>query len=83
MHNRKHVSEVISIRVSKELKRELEELNIDYADLVRKYLEQVVREEKRKRILKEVDELREELAKRYKIGTPSWELVREDRENDS
>jgi Arc/MetJ-type ribon-helix-helix transcriptional regulator len=74
------VDEVISIRVGKELKRDLEELNVDYADLVRKYLEQLVKKERRKRVLREVDELREGLAKRYKIRAPSSELVREDRE---
>ncbi len=40
------VSTVISIRVDEKLKKELEELGIDYAELVRKYLEEIVRKEK-------------------------------------
>ncbi|MBB5254697.1 antitoxin component of RelBE/YafQ-DinJ toxin-antitoxin module [Sulfurisphaera ohwakuensis] len=37
---------VISIRVDEKLKKELEELGIDYPNLVRSYLEEVVRKEK-------------------------------------
>lgn len=71
------MSDVISIRVSKRLKRELEELNINYADLVRAYLEEVVRREKLKRLLKRADEIRGGLAGAY---APSYQLVREDRD---
>jgi antitoxin component of RelBE/YafQ-DinJ toxin-antitoxin module len=38
---------VISIRVDEKLKKDLGELGIDYAELVRKYLEEVVRKEKK------------------------------------
>ncbi|QKR00291.1 antitoxin [Metallosphaera tengchongensis] len=75
------MSEVISIRVSRKLKEDLEELNINYSELVRQYLEQVVRKEKMKRLLQNADTIREELRDRNFI--PSYELVRQDRDEDS
>jgi len=69
-------TEVISIRVSKKLKKELEELGIDYAEKVRQYLEELVMMEKRKRALKEADEIR----KRLKSSRPGWMDIREDRD---
>ena len=71
----------ISVRVDERLKRELEELGIDYADLVRKYLEEVVRKEKRRRLIEEADSIREELFKTHGYFSPSAELIREDRES--
>ena len=70
------MSEVISVRVSKKLKQELEELGIDYAEKVRQYLEELVMMEKRKRALKEADEL----AKRLISSRPVWMEIREDRD---
>ena len=69
-------TDVISIRVSKKLKRELEELGIDYAEKVRQYLEELVMMEKRRRALKEADEIR----KRLKSSRPAWMDIREDRD---
>ena len=75
-------SAVISVRVDERLKRELEELGIDYADLVRKYLEEVVRKEKkRRRLIEEADSIREELFKTHGYFSRSAELIREDRES--
>jgi len=45
------MSVVISLRVPKELKESLEELGVDWRKAVREYLEKMVREERRKRIL--------------------------------
>lgn len=73
--------DVLSIRVRKGLKKELEELGIDYPKLVREFLEEVVKREKRKRLLKEAETLRKRLAER--TLAPSAELVREDREETS
>ena len=70
------MSEVISVRVSKKLKQELEELGIDYADKVRQYLEELVMMEKRKRALEHAEELR----KRLKSSRPGWMDIREDRD---
>ncbi|WP_187146821.1 antitoxin [Saccharolobus islandicus] len=75
------VSTVISIRIDEKLKKELEELGIDYAELVRKYLEEVVRKEKLKRELKEADRIREELLKIHGYYSSSAELIREDRDD--
>ncbi|MCH1770415.1 MULTISPECIES: antitoxin [Metallosphaera] len=74
------MSDTISIRVSKRLKEELERLGIDYADLVRQYLEDVVRREKKRAILREADKIREELRAKYGVLSPSSPLVREDRD---
>lgn len=73
---------VISIRVDEKLKKELEELGIDYPNLVRSYLEEVVRKEKMRRELKEADRIREELLKSHGYYSSSAELVREDRDNN-
>jgi len=70
------MSEVISVRVSKKLKQELEELGIDYAEKVRQYLEELVMMEKRRRALKHADELR----KKLKSSRPAWMDIREDRD---
>jgi len=75
------VSTIISIRVDEKLKKELEELGIDYAELVRKYLEEVVRKENLKRELKEADRIREELLKTHGYYSSSAELIREDRDD--
>ena len=75
-------SVVISIRVDERLKRELEELGIDYADLVRRYLEEVVRREKLKREIERADRIREELLRVHGVFPSLAELVREDRDDD-
>lgn len=72
-------SDVVSIRVSRGLKREMEELGIDYPTLVREYLEEVVRREKRRRILEEADRVREGMRNKYGDIDLST-LVREDRD---
>lgn len=64
------MSDTISIRVSKRLKEDLERLGIDYADLVRQYLEDVVRREKKRAILREADKIREELRAKYGVLSP-------------
>ncbi|MEM0373172.1 MAG: antitoxin [Sulfolobaceae archaeon] len=76
------VSTVISIRIDEKLKRELEELGINYADLVRKYLEELVRKEKMRRELMEADRIREELLRSHGYYSPSAELIREDRDDN-
>jgi mRNA-degrading endonuclease RelE of RelBE toxin-antitoxin system len=74
------VSVVISVRVRKELKEELERLGIDYAEAVRRFLEELVARERRRLALEKAREAREKL--RSKVGTlsPSAELIREDRD---
>jgi len=55
------MSEVISVRVSKKLKQELEELGIDYVNKVRHYLEELVMRERRIRALEKIDKLKKEI----------------------
>ena len=68
------------MRVRKELKEELERLGIDYAEAVRRFLEELVARERRRLALEKAQEVRERL--RSKVGTmsPSAELIREDRD---
>ena len=75
------MSDVIAIRVSKKLKDEIRELNMDYADDVRECLEKKVKAEKLKRTMKEIDEFRRELGKKTGITTPSADIIREDRDH--
>ena len=74
------MSDVIAVRVPKRLKEELQELNMDYADAVRECLERKVKAEKLKRVMKEIDAFRTDLAKKTGITESSAEIIREDRD---
>ena len=76
------MSDVIAIRVPKKLKKELQELNMDYAEDVRECLEKKVKTEKLKRIMKEIDEFRNNLSKKTGVTESSADSIREDREHD-
>jgi len=67
------MSEVISIRVSKKLKEEMKEIDVDWASIVRKTIEEKVREERRKRAIKVIDASR---AKTRGVKFDSTEVVR-------
>ena len=73
------MSGVIAVRVPKKLKEELQELNIDYADDVREYLERKVKAEKLKRVMKEADAFRNKLGKKTGVTASSADIIREDR----
>ncbi|AEA12194.1 MAG: antitoxin [Thermoproteus sp.] len=77
------MSEVISIRVRRELKRALEELGIDYAEEVRRFLEQLVARERRRRALERARSLREAVEREAGALPHVAELIREDRDGDS
>ncbi|AEA11834.1 hypothetical protein TUZN_0337 [Thermoproteus uzoniensis 768-20] len=51
------MSVVIGVRVPRRLKEELEKLGINYAEEIRRYLEQRVREEKAKRLAAALDSI--------------------------
>lgn len=71
------MSVVIGVRVPRRLKEELEKLGINYAEEIRRYLEQRVREEKAKRLTAALDSLSAEL----KIDSDySTQWIREERE---
>ena len=75
------MSDVIAIRVPKKLKDELQELNLEYAEEVRAYLERMVKRKKLKQMIKEVDEFRNELGKRTGMTESSTDIIRLDREH--
>ena len=73
------MSVVIGVRVPKWLKDELERLRINYAKEIREYLEKRVREEKLKKILGEIAEIRRRIGRVE--GNLAAEFIREDRED--
>ena len=75
------MSDVIAIRVPKKLKDELKELNVNYAEDIREYLERRVKAEKLKRVTREIDAFRNELGKKTGITVSSADLIREDRDH--
>ncbi len=75
------MSDVIAIRVPKKLKKELEELKIDYAVETRAFLETIVKREKLKKFIKEIDEHRVKLAKEAGLTQSSADIIRWDRDH--
>ena len=73
------MGDVIAVRVPKQLKKDLQELNMDYADDVRECLERKVKAEKLKRAMKEIDAFRRELGKKTGVTESSADIIREDR----
>jgi len=72
------LSTVISIRIPKKMKKELEELRIDYTNEIRIYLERRIREEKIKRILNELEKIHKKTG--YIKGSHAVKFIREDRD---
>ncbi len=71
------MSTTISIRIPKKLKEKLEELDIDWRFEIRNYLENLIRRNIKAKVLKEADEVRLKIGKET---SPSWKIIREDRE---
>jgi predicted DNA-binding protein len=71
--------EVISFRIPKELKKRLKEVKLNWSEEVRNFIEERVREYKREKALKEIDDLLKDLLSPEK-GTAS-SYVREDRDS--
>ncbi len=55
------MSVVIGVRVPERIKRELEELGVDVAEEVRRFLERRLREEKVKASLRALEEVRQDI----------------------
>ena len=72
------MSVVIGVRIPKELKEELTRLGINYSEEVRRFLEERVKIEKRRRAFRRIMKLREEIGRVE--GNRAVEFVREDRE---
>lgn len=75
------MSDVIAIRVPKKLKKELQELNPNYAQDLKAYVEQIVKRKKLKKALDDAEQLRNELYKKIGMTTSSAEIIREDRDH--
>ncbi len=75
------MSDVIAVRVSKKLKDELQELDLDYAQEVRECLERMVKRKKLKQIMRQVDRFRNDLYKKTGVTTSSADIIREDRDH--
>ena len=71
------MSTVIGVRVPRKLKEELERLGINYAEEIREFLLRRVREEKAKRLIKEIKEFMKNVG--TVEGNLSAEFTREDR----
>jgi len=71
--------EVISFRIPEELKQRLKEVDLNWSEEVRRFIEERVREYKREKALKEIDALLKDVP-RPERGTAS-RYVREDRES--
>ncbi len=72
------MSAVISLRVPKELKEELEKLKIDYINELRRYLKELVRKKRAEILKREMDKLRMGIPRI--TGNMAAELIREDRD---
>ena len=71
--------EVISFRVPKKLKEYMKEVDINWSEEVRKFIEEKIREYERNKALKEIDAILAKLPEAEK-GT-AQKLVREDRDS--
>ena len=72
------VMEVISFRIPKELKKNMKEIDLNWSEEVRKFIEDKVREYRRKKALEEIDELLKDV--KTELGTAA-KYVREDRDS--
>ena len=71
-------SVVVSVRIPRELKERLDELNVNVSEVVRGFLEKYVEEVELERLRERLRRLRERLAGRVDAGAIAV-LVREDR----
>ncbi len=72
--------EVISFRIPKELKKSMREIEINWSEEIRKFIEAKVREYKRRKSLEEIDAMLADLP-RTKRGT-ARSYVRADRDSN-
>ncbi len=72
-------SVVISVRIPKELKDELEELGIDYSKEVREFLKRLVRARKAEELIRQAEEIQRQ-SKKVRDNL-SARVIREDRDS--
>lgn len=73
------LSSTVSVRISRELKEKLDELNINVSDAVRKYLLSIIAREENIRKLDEVDKGLRSRTLKIPEGTAE-DLIREERD---
>ncbi|MCD6514855.1 MAG: hypothetical protein J7L07_08015 [Candidatus Odinarchaeota archaeon] len=71
--------EVASFRIPKELKKSMKEVNINWSEEIRKFIEMKIKEYKRRKALDEIDAMLSNLPKAEK-GTAE-KYLREDRDS--
>lgn len=71
---------VISVRVPKELKRMMKEIDINWSEEIRKFIEKRIREYRKLRALEEIDSMLSDIPE-VKAGTAK-SYVREDRDSN-
>jgi len=71
--------EVISFRIPRDLKKAMKEIEINWSDEIRRFIEAKIREYKRKRVLEEIDALLSGLPRVERGVAASY--VREDRDS--
>ena len=72
--------DVISIRISEELKKELKEYKINYNNEVRIYLELLIKKEQIKEKLNDINNTRNKMEVKYGMFDDSCKLIRDDRD---
>ncbi len=72
--------DIISIRISEELKKGLKEYKINYNNEVRKYLELLIKKEQIKEKLNDINNNRNKMEVKYGIFDDSYKLIRGDRD---
>ena len=71
---------IISIRISEKLKKELKEYKINYKDEVRNYLELLIKKKKIKEKLNDINSNRNKMELKYGVLDDSYKLIRDDRD---
>jgi len=72
--------DVISFRIPKELKKAMKEIEINWSDEIRRFIESKVREYKRRKALEEIDAMLAGLPRAEK--EPASSYVRDDRDSN-
>lgn len=72
--------EVASFRIPKELKKNMKEVDINWSEEIRKFIESKIKEYKRKKALKDIDAMLTNIPK-IKKGTVE-KYLREDRDSN-
>jgi len=72
--------DVISVRVPKELKRMMKEININWSEEIRRFIEEKIKEYRKLKALEEIDSMLSDIPE-VRAGTAK-NYVREDRDSN-